>query len=750
MKFRVGRKKGDTLVEVMFAIGIFSLVAITITSVLMSGSSNMQTSLETTMARNEIDAQAEALRFIHQGYIAEKSDEMSGPYTSLWNQIVNLAKSNDAALARNSANVVEFRPSTCSVLYDENAENGLKKLNAFAIDTQNIGSENAVKKYGLSNEGNFVESSLYPRLFYSNTDYDGALLARSTILRGIEGLFIVGVRDQDTTSVVKDDEQLNGSTAFYDFYIRSCWYGYGKKTPTTISTLIRLYDPDVEIENHNTMDFVLSFDWSGHDCGKVNSSSMEPCPVKKIRKAVPYNEAFPATTIDNVPAEGYFSYEEPLGWSLRSDAKCGESDVLKKGDIISDFRNTAGAHPFRTYYAVWECKYWISYEKNQKTSETGTVSFNPTSEPGYSSVTSGSTYKFIYTRTPDANGDVTISLINTQPSATSATFAGWRCRTNCAGEDISSPLRQPGSSVTFHRNEQTRVYRANWDTIPKYTYSLSFNLNGGSGSGFGTQSFGPSTDTSHQFTIPSGKPTKSSYTFKGWATSNGGSVAYAAGSKVTLNSSSTSMTLYAVWSNTSFASGTSASSCTMMTLFLRWESGDLDGVLVAVKPNAFRIIMDPNGIVINDTGAVGGPYFISTSGRSSVLDTSTNMSWSLDCHGACNDTTGQGVDWGNAGVLGETMSVPICRGWTYEYHVKNRNSNTLVRYRAGLTFGYQYNGGDVYFTVTPSTSDPNRYNNADWIPFKVETDHVGSMRSDTMCYPGQDCINYRAGEWYKP
>ena len=122
MKFRVGRKKGDTLVEVMFAIGIFSLVAITITSVLMSGSSNMQTSLETTMARNEIDAQAEALRFIHQGYISEKSDEMSGPYTSLWNQIVDLAKSNDTALARNSANVVEFRPSTCSVLYDENAE----------------------------------------------------------------------------------------------------------------------------------------------------------------------------------------------------------------------------------------------------------------------------------------------------------------------------------------------------------------------------------------------------------------------------------------------------------------------------------------------------------------------------------------------------------------------------------------------------------------------------------------------------
>ena len=42
------RRKGDTLIEVAFAIGIFSLVAITVVAVISASTSAAQASLETT------------------------------------------------------------------------------------------------------------------------------------------------------------------------------------------------------------------------------------------------------------------------------------------------------------------------------------------------------------------------------------------------------------------------------------------------------------------------------------------------------------------------------------------------------------------------------------------------------------------------------------------------------------------------------------------------------------------------------
>ena len=51
-------KKGDTLVEVTLAIGIFSMIAIAVASVMSGGTASAQLALETTLAREEIDTQA--------------------------------------------------------------------------------------------------------------------------------------------------------------------------------------------------------------------------------------------------------------------------------------------------------------------------------------------------------------------------------------------------------------------------------------------------------------------------------------------------------------------------------------------------------------------------------------------------------------------------------------------------------------------------------------------------------------------
>lgn len=89
----------------------------------------------------------------------------------------------------------------------------------------------------------------------------------------------------------------------------------------------------------------------------------------------------------------------------------------------------------------------------------------------------------------------------------------------------------------------------------KQTYTVSFNANGGSGA--------PSSQTKTHgtaLTLSSVKPTRSGYSFLGWATSNTAtSAAYSAGGSYTAN---TSTTLYAVWScNHSATSRTYTTGC---------------------------------------------------------------------------------------------------------------------------------------------------------------------------------------------
>ena len=71
------------------------------------------------------------------------------------------------------------------------------------------------------------------------------------------------------------------------------------------------------------------------------------------------------------------------------------------------------------------------------------------------------------------------------------------------------------------------------------SYAVTYNANGGSSApGQQTKWFNES------LTLSTSQPTKNGYTFKGWATSSGGSVAYSPGSTYTGNAA---LTLYAVW-----------------------------------------------------------------------------------------------------------------------------------------------------------------------------------------------------------
>lgn len=107
---------------------------------------------------------------------------------------------------------------------------------------------------------------------------------------------------------------------------------------------------------------------------------------------------------------------------------------------------------------------------------------------------------------------------------------------NCwARIDRSSASYRPGTStawLTF--------------TVPaKPHWSVSYDANGGSGAPGGQTKWYGET-----LTLSSTKPTRTGYTFQGWATSSSGGVSYQPGASYTSNSG---LTLYAVWKANTWA-----------------------------------------------------------------------------------------------------------------------------------------------------------------------------------------------------
>lgn len=124
-----------------------------------------------------------------------------------------------------------------------------------------------------------------------------------------------------------------------------------------------------------------------------------------------------------------------------------------------------------------------------------------------------------------------LTLSSTKPTRTNYVFKNWNTKSDGSGTSYAS-----GASYTG--NAALALY-AQWYA----PYTVSYNANGGSGA--------PSSQTkvyNTALTLSSTKPTRTGYTFKGWATSSAnasaGTVAYAAGAKYAANANAT---LYAVW-----------------------------------------------------------------------------------------------------------------------------------------------------------------------------------------------------------
>lgn len=123
----------------------------------------------------------------------------------------------------------------------------------------------------------------------------------------------------------------------------------------------------------------------------------------------------------------------------------------------------------------------------------------------------------------------TLKISTTKPTRTGYSFQGWATSSTATSATYSA-----GGSYTA--NSAATLY-AVWKAN---TYTIKYNANGGSGA--------PSNQTKtygQTLTLSSTKPTRTNYSFKGWATSASATTAtYAAGGSYTANAA---VTLYAVW-----------------------------------------------------------------------------------------------------------------------------------------------------------------------------------------------------------
>lgn len=141
----------------------------------------------------------------------------------------------------------------------------------------------------------------------------------------------------------------------------------------------------------------------------------------------------------------------------------------------------------------------------------------------------------------EAKGTATtcsIVISSTVPSRSGYTFLGW-------GDTSDATTGEYEADETIALSSDKTIYAVWKEEQVESTFTLSFNANGGT-SAPGSQSCVTIT-TSCTVTIPSNEPTRTNYTFKGWATTaSADTVKYNPGGSVTLSKNTT---IYAVWKN---------------------------------------------------------------------------------------------------------------------------------------------------------------------------------------------------------
>jgi len=244
---RGNSRRGDTIIEVIFAITIFCMVSLIIINLMNSGLSVVESSMEITMARHEIDSQAETLRFIHNSYIAEFEQlDDNQHYVDVWTRITDQAITVGEFF--NLADVDD-----CNSLYDGGSPQSISASNGFVMNTRRINTSDDITDQEISpndavilaRDGSFRLSALGPRIIYQSLvhqvgDPEEELKDQTdfTQVASVESIWVTAVKGRN-----EGNPGDPSPPDYYDMYIRTCWFAPGRIYPTKLGTIVRLYNP---------------------------------------------------------------------------------------------------------------------------------------------------------------------------------------------------------------------------------------------------------------------------------------------------------------------------------------------------------------------------------------------------------------------------------------------------------------------------------------------------------------------------
>lgn len=207
VKMIKSKNRGDTLIEALIAMAIFSLIAVASMSIMNQGTATSQRALEITLVRQEMNSQTETLRFLNASYNAVYQPGVTVYSSAPANQwkLIKSKVSNDS--------------STITSL--DNCDPAIN-TNSFVLNTRKAQFQDAASTYGIIDS-----AKTFSQVIYNSSDN----------ITSVEGIWIEAV---SPLTVVTNSQ---GNSGYIDFHIRACWNSPGQSVPVTLGTIVRLYEP---------------------------------------------------------------------------------------------------------------------------------------------------------------------------------------------------------------------------------------------------------------------------------------------------------------------------------------------------------------------------------------------------------------------------------------------------------------------------------------------------------------------------
>lgn len=204
--------RGDTIIEVVVSFAMFSSVAIVALALMNQGLVSAQKSLEITQVRQQIDSQAEVIRYMHNNYIlnlpANKNAPAADSPGAMWKEILDQRQSQASDFSEvNGASECPTVPTT-----------------SFVVDPTEV-KVSSVRPKSMKDATN---PPPFSRLTYNDAG-DTLVSADGIWVEAVEG-DVVG-------------NSAGAGLGYTDFHIRACWYSPGSSPVMSIGTIVRLYEP---------------------------------------------------------------------------------------------------------------------------------------------------------------------------------------------------------------------------------------------------------------------------------------------------------------------------------------------------------------------------------------------------------------------------------------------------------------------------------------------------------------------------